>query len=76
MAGKVAVTTDFEKTRNIALVGGDFKLAASNLLDGRFKLVSKTEGIHDDVKQAFDKITRQTPFAMANFPESHFKSLM
>lgn len=66
VSGKVAVTTDFEKTRNIALVGGDFKLAASNLLDGQFKLVSKTEGIHDDVKQAFDKITRQTPFAMAN----------
>ena len=65
-SGKVVATADFEKTRNIPLVGSDFKVAASNLLDGQFKVVSKTEGIQDDVKQAFDKIARQTPFAMAN----------
>jgi len=66
VSGTVALTTDFERTRKIALVGGDFELSDSNLLDGEFKLVSTTESIPDNVKQAFSKITRQTSFAMAN----------
>jgi hypothetical protein len=37
-----------------------------HLLDGQFKLLSKTESIPDNVKQAFSKISRQTPFVMAN----------
>jgi hypothetical protein len=37
-----------------------------HLLDGQFKMISKTEDIPATVKQAFSKITRQPPFAMAN----------
>src|SRR2546423_1262662 len=37
-----------------------------HLLDGQFKVMSKTEDILADVKQAFSKITRQPSFAMAN----------
>jgi hypothetical protein len=37
-----------------------------HLLDGQFKMISKTEDIPTTVKQAFSKITRQPPFAMAN----------
>src|SRR5579872_6793848 len=35
-------------------------------LDGQFKLVSKTEAIPANVKNAFCKITREPSFAMAN----------
>ena len=37
-----------------------------HLLDGQFKVVSKTEAIPANVKQAFSKIARQPSFAMAN----------
>ena len=37
-----------------------------HLLDGQFKLESKTDGIPTNLKQAFSKITREAPFAMAN----------
>lgn len=37
-----------------------------HLLDGQIKVVSKTEGIPANVKQAFSKIARQPSFDMAN----------
>jgi hypothetical protein len=37
-----------------------------HLLDGQLKVVSKTEGIPANVKQAFSKIAREPSFAMAN----------
>jgi hypothetical protein len=37
-----------------------------HILDGQFKVVSTTEGMPANVKQAFSEITRESPFAMAN----------
>jgi hypothetical protein len=37
-----------------------------HILDGSFTVVSRTDGIPANVKQAFSTITRQTSFAMAN----------
>jgi hypothetical protein len=37
-----------------------------HLLDGQFKVISKTEDIQVNVKQAFSKITREPSFVMAN----------
>jgi len=37
-----------------------------HFLDGQFKVISKTEDIQANVKQAFSKIIRQPSFAMAN----------
>lgn len=42
------------------------EIEREHLLDGQFKVVSKTEGIPANVKQAFSKVTRQTSFVMAN----------
>ena len=39
---------------------------SEHLLDGQFKVVSKTDGIPIDIKQAFSKVTREAPFAMAD----------
>ena len=37
-----------------------------HLLDGQFELALKTDGIPTNLKQAFSKLTRDGPFAMAN----------
>lgn len=37
-----------------------------HILDGQFKLVSTTEGIPANIKQAFSQVSRQSSFAMAN----------
>lgn len=37
-----------------------------HILDGQFKVVSTTEGIPANVKQAFSEITREPSFALAN----------
>jgi hypothetical protein len=37
-----------------------------HLLDGQFKVLSKTEGIPANVKQAFSRIAREPSFAMAD----------
>jgi hypothetical protein len=39
---------------------------SKHLLDGQFKVVSKTDGIPANIKQAFSKVTREAPFAMAD----------
>lgn len=44
-----------------------------DLVDGQFKMVSRTESIPANVKEAFSKITRQPSFAMAN-PGQKFQS--
>ena len=44
-----------------------------DLLDGQFKVVSRTEGIPANMKEAFSKITRLPSFAMAN-PGQKFQS--
>jgi len=37
-----------------------------HILDGQFKMVSTTEGMPANVKQAFSEITREPSFALAN----------
>ena len=37
-----------------------------HILDGQFKVVSTTEGMPANVKQAFSEITREPSFALAN----------
>ena len=41
-------------------------IEGQHLLDGQFKVISKTEDIQATVKQAFSKVTREPSFAMAN----------
>ena len=53
-------------TASLAVAGAQTNVEREHLLDGQFKIISKTEGIPANVKQAFSKIAHEPSFAMAN----------